>query len=129
MTILPAIDVRFSGGLGVIDCQTCGACCAYSFDWPELVEDQDGDGIPIEMIDCDHGRMRCDGDRCCALEGEIGVAVRCTIYNNRPAVCREFSPTKRIHDCNRVRKWHGLSLLTPNAEITSADRRFGGLTG
>lgn len=108
--------VRLTVGFGVIDCQACGACCAYSFDWPELGEDPDGENIPPEMIDCEHGRMRCDGDRCCALEGEIGVVVRCTIYANRPAVCREFEPTERIYDCNRVREWHGLPPLTPNAQ-------------
>lgn len=95
------------------DCQTCGACCAYSDTWPEFLDDTDGDGIPLKMIDCDAGWMRCNGDRCCALEGVIGTAVRCTVYANRP--CREFSPEHRRDDCDRVRKWSGLPPMTPNA--------------
>lgn len=111
-SVAPLAGVRLSAGFGV-DCQTCGACCAYSFDWPELGEDPDGENIPMEMIDCEHGRMRCDGDRCCALAGDIGVAVRCVIYEDRPTVCRGFEPAERIDDCNKVRAWHGLSPLTP----------------
>lgn len=29
--------------------------------------------------------------RCIALEGEVGQAVRCSIYDQRPLVCREFN--------------------------------------
>ncbi len=29
--------------------------------------------------------------RCIALEAELGQAVRCTIYDQRPLVCREFN--------------------------------------
>ncbi len=117
--------VRLTAGFGVIDCQTCGACCAYSHDWPELGDDPDGDGIPIELIDCDTGRMKCDGDRCVALTGEIGVSVSCSVYAERPAVCREFDPAERAKDCNIVRAWHGLPLMTPNAELRGASRIHG----
>jgi Fe-S-cluster containining protein len=104
-----------NAGFGVmIDCQTCGACCAYSHDWPELGDDPDGNDIPIDLIDCDVGRMKCDGDRCIALKGVIGVSVSCSVYAVRPAVCREFDPTKRMRDCNLVRAWHGLPPMTPN---------------
>jgi Fe-S-cluster containining protein len=95
------------------DCRTCGACCSFSETWPELGVDPDGENIPLEMIDCEIGRMRCVGDRCCALEGTIGVAVRCRIYENRPAVCREFGPADRRRDCNTARAWHGLPPLLP----------------
>jgi Fe-S-cluster containining protein len=36
--------------------------------------------------------MRCDGDRCTALDGEIGKGVRCKVYNVRPIVCRDCLP-------------------------------------
>lgn len=29
--------------------------------------------------------------RCIVLEGEVGQAVRCSIYDARPQVCREFN--------------------------------------
>ena len=36
--------------------------------------------------------MRCEGDRCAALSGEIGTATACTIYAVRPLVCRDCVP-------------------------------------
>jgi Fe-S-cluster containining protein len=93
------------------DCTTCGACCAYSYDWPELMED-DGDGIAESLIDCETGRMKCTGDRCNALAGTVGVAVRCTVYAHRPTVCREFDPCPE--NCDRVRAWFGLPAMTLN---------------
>jgi Fe-S-cluster containining protein len=36
--------------------------------------------------------MRCDGDRCTALVGEIGVATACAVYAARPDVCRTCLP-------------------------------------
>ena len=34
--------------------------------------------------------MRCFGNRCSALEGEVGSRVSCSVYETRPLVCREF---------------------------------------
>jgi hypothetical protein len=58
------------------DCQTCGACCAYSRDWPRFSLEDDAAlaRIPERFVDDERGRMRCDGDRCTALVGEIGRA-------------------------------------------------------
>lgn len=89
------------------DCMSCGACCAWSDTWPEFGDDEEDppermDAIPMDMVDCDHGRMKCDGDRCSALVGVIGVAVSCSIYEHRPAVCRQFSPGS--DGCRMVRR-------------------------
>jgi Fe-S-cluster containining protein len=53
--------------------------------------------------------------RCMALEGEVGRAVRCTIYDQRPSPCREFEwhgengePNNR---CNQRRLAAGLPAL------------------
>lgn len=52
---------------------------------------------------------------CVALGGEVGVAVACTIYEQRPTPCREFdthetdgSPNPR---CNELRVRRGLPPL------------------
>lgn len=90
------------------DCQSCGACCAYSDTWPEFDDNDTCDGIPEELCDCDTGRMRCIGNRCIALIGQLGVHVSCTIYANRPNVCREFEPGSA--ECRRVRKTLGEAL-------------------
>ena len=82
-------------------CVSCGACCAFSYDWPEFGDDDDLDGIPENMCDCDTGRMKCEGDRCVALVGEIGGSVRCAVYEARPGVCRTFAPA--TPECSTVR--------------------------
>lgn len=90
-------------------CISCGACCAYSDTWPEFGDEDDLDGIPESMCDCNAGRMRCERDRCVALEGEIGRDVRCSVYEGRPAVCRDFEPCTPA--CNTVRRHFGLAGL------------------
>jgi uncharacterized protein len=89
-------------------CQSCGACCAYSKEWPRFSteEDADLDRIPPAFVDDSQGRMRCDGDRCCALTGEIGVATSCAIYAVRPEVCRTCQPGD--HACLMARQRYGL---------------------
>jgi hypothetical protein len=78
----------------MLDCTTCGACCAWSDTWPEFTNESDEhmDGIPMDPCNCDTGRMRCDGNRRSALRGEIGQKVACSIYEHRPIVCRQFAP-------------------------------------
>ena len=90
------------------DCVACGACCAYSESWPVFIGDGDGDGIPDDLIDFDHERMQCYGDRCSALVGEIGALAKCSVYENRPLVCREFQSGSE--DCVMVRRSFGLPV-------------------
>jgi Fe-S-cluster containining protein len=75
-------------------CRACGACCAYSAEWPRFaLEDAAAlERIPPTLVDDERGRMRCEGDRCSALVGEVGVSTSCSIYAVRPDVCRECLP-------------------------------------
>jgi len=75
-------------------CRTCGACCSFSREWPRftLEDDADLDRIPRELVDQHLGRMKCDGDRCAALVGQVGVSTACAIYSIRPDVCRACEP-------------------------------------
>jgi hypothetical protein len=75
-------------------CQSCGACCAFSEDWPRFSTDADEDLalIPAALIKPDQSGMLCQGRRCVALVGDIGVATRCAIYGLRPDVCRACQP-------------------------------------
>lgn len=84
------------------DCVACGGCCAWSETWPVLMGDGDGAGIPDDLIDFEHWRMQSWGHRCAALEGELGCRVGCTVYANRPLVCREFQAGSE--DCHMVRR-------------------------
>lgn len=53
--------------------------------------------------------------RCNALDGEIGKAVSCSIYLNRPSPCREFDQSGenglRNEACDRARERYGLPPL------------------
>ncbi|HKM88205.1 MAG TPA: YkgJ family cysteine cluster protein [Xanthobacteraceae bacterium] len=80
--------------LAAADCRACGACCSFSAEWPRfsLETDADLDQIPRAYVDVKQGRMRCDGNRCAALMGEVGVATACAIYSLRPDVCKVCLP-------------------------------------
>jgi Fe-S-cluster containining protein len=92
-------------------CQACGACCAYSKDWPRFTTEEDAalDLIPKDFVNQRQSGMRCEGDRCSALSGQIGVATSCLIYAIRPQVCRSCMPGDA--ECAMARQRHGLSPL------------------
>lgn len=71
--------------------------------------------IPRALVDDGLGRMRCEGDRCAALEGVVGEATRCTIYPARPDVCRACEPGDEA--CRIARAGHGLPALTVPEEV------------
>ncbi len=75
-------------------CQACGACCAYSAEWPRFSLEDDAPLalIPRNYVDASDSRMRCDGNRCAALIGVIGVSTSCAVYAVRPDVCRTCVP-------------------------------------
>lgn len=93
-------------------CQACGACCAYSADWPRfaLETQAEFEAIPREYVDDARGTMRCSGNRCLALAGEVGVATACTIYALRPEVCRACQPGDA--SCATARARFGFAALT-----------------
>ena len=75
-------------------CRTCGACCSFSSQWPRFSLESDADlaRIPLEYVDGNYGRMRCSGNRCAALVGDVGISTTCAIYALRPDVCRTCLP-------------------------------------
>jgi uncharacterized protein len=94
-------------------CQNCGACCSYSQSWPRFsIEDDAALAlIPEKFVNTRQSGMRCDGDRCSALSGQVGAGVRCDIYAVRPEVCRTCMPGDA--ECNMARKRFGLEAVTP----------------
>ena len=96
-------------------CQACGACCAYSRNWPRFSTENDTalDLIPENFVNEKQSGMRCDGDRCSALAGRIGVATSCTIYAVRPEVCRTCMPGDA--ECSLARRKWGLPVLASTA--------------
>jgi uncharacterized protein len=92
-------------------CQGCGACCSYSANWPRFTIEDDTalDLIPAKYVNERLSGMRCTGERCSALTGEVGIATSCAIYEVRPEVCRTCMPGDA--ECDMARRRHGLSPL------------------
>jgi hypothetical protein len=92
-------------------CRTCGACCAYSAEWPRfsLESDEQIALIPAALVAAGGNGMRCQGDRCDALLGVVGEATTCSIYAIRPEVCRSCQPGDDA--CTMARVRYGLAPL------------------
>ncbi|WP_312224210.1 YkgJ family cysteine cluster protein [Rhizobium rhizoryzae] len=77
-----------------LDCQTCGACCSYSSDWPQSTTETDEalDALSAHFVTADQRGMRCESSRCSALSGTVGETTTCLVYEARPDVCRACSP-------------------------------------
>jgi len=90
------------------DCNACGACCAYDPEWPflETPADRGPEGPLPEWVS--EGHVRWAGDRCAALEGEVGACTTCRIYERRPSPCRSCQPGSR--PCLVARQHHGLPV-------------------
>ena len=107
-------------------CQACGACCAafrVDFHSAELAGGAFawGEGVPRALtvpVTATLVRM-CGTDaappRCVALEGQVGEAVSCAIYELRPSPCREFGVYAALgmgeDACTRARARHGMPPL------------------
>jgi hypothetical protein len=114
-------------------CLTCGACCAYyraSFYWAEA-DATAGGTVPAEMTEKLNDFLAVmkgtnqKNPRCIALDGTIGECVRCSIYEQRSSVCREFEfswqngkPNER---CDKARQAWGLPPLRPPQAIAPDD--------
>jgi Fe-S-cluster containining protein len=94
----------------LFDCRACGACCAFSAEWPRFTTEDDADlaRLPPEYVDDARGRMRCRGDRCAALRGVVGVEAACAVYADRPEVCRACEPGDG--ECLLARRRFGLRV-------------------
>ncbi|HMS18381.1 MAG TPA: YkgJ family cysteine cluster protein [Planctomycetota bacterium] len=106
-------------------CTACGACCAYfraSFYWSEA-EPSAGGTVPSHMVTKVNDflvAMRGTDQpkpRCIALDGTIGSCVRCTIYEDRSSVCRDFPYAYQYGEpsegCDKARAAHGLPPIAP----------------
>ena len=98
-------------------CQACGACCAYSWNWPRFTTEDDAalDLIPAKFVNERLSGMRCDGDRCSALSGQIGVA---TVVHDLCGAARGLPDlhARRCRMRHGAAKRHGL----PRWEFTPA---------
>ena len=98
-----------------LDCQTCGACCRAAYHSVEVSRrDPVVKAHPSLIVDRgSYLEIRRNGDRCAALDGgsvQHGTTTRyhCTIYDDRPRTCRDF--TLGSAHCLTARRRVGLSL-------------------
>jgi uncharacterized protein len=99
----------------MLNCQTCGACCSNPKDdkWIEVTAEdakrifsgflQPGDIEPFAMKQLHSGR-------CIAFVGDVGGECYCSIYENRPAICRKVQPHDEI--CLKLRNIHNMDTNT-----------------
>ncbi len=109
---------------GPYDCQSCGACCVH-------LGAYDGNAY-VHLDRAEAARMRRHGLRvveaafgskclaaaphegawgypaCVAFEGELAVRCGCSVYRDRPSVCREFEPGSDV--CREARERAGLEV-------------------
>lgn len=113
-----ALEAGIASGQHEALCRGCGACCAYSAEWPRFTLEDDAAlaRIPEAFVDPSGSGMRCAGDRCTALDGHIGAAVACRVYAVRPEVCRECLPGDP--ECRMARRRFGLDLQGPGVTIS-----------
>lgn len=101
-----------------LDCQTCGACCREAYHSVEVSRRDPAVRARPDFI-VDRGtylEVRRCGDRCSALAGgppdaadpERATRYHCTIYDDRPRTCRDF--TLGSDHCLTARRRVGLSL-------------------
>ncbi len=103
-------------------CLDCGACCTYfKIDFPSEELKSNGGQVPDEYtVESGKGthvmkgrEIFNKGEWCKSLTGEIGKNVFCTIYEQRPSVCRKFDViTPDGHQnprCKQARKARGLT--------------------
>jgi Fe-S-cluster containining protein len=99
------------------ECDGCGACCRT---WPVLVSDDDAEREPRikdegralpQYLGTPYWRYRLFPlpfhERCCFLSEDQ----RCTVYETRPRVCREFEAGGER--CQEARRLSGLTPLLP----------------
>ena len=92
-------------------CQSCGACCGFLANRPRFSVESDEElaAIPQALVNERQSGMRCEGDRCSALQGQIGKATACGIYAMRPEVCRTCMPGDA--ECAMARRKFGLPVI------------------
>jgi Fe-S-cluster containining protein len=95
----------------VSPCTSCGACCAYSAEWPRFTLESDEmlDRIPAKLVNESLSGMRFEGERCMALVGKIGCTTSCSIYEMRPQVCRDCQPGDDA--CTMAREARGMAPI------------------
>lgn len=95
-----------------LDCLACGACCREAYHAVEISgrEPVNKRHPGLVVSEGSRRKLRREGNRCAALAGGRGPleAYACSIYEDRPRTCRDF--TLGSENCLDARRRVGLSL-------------------
>lgn len=114
------------------DCIPCGACCIYGLVIPinrrepeplqrylEITLD-DADDVVIERV----FERGADG-RCTNLDGVVGQEIGCSVYLDRPQICRDFDAGS--DRCFGYRRMYGIDPPLSDAELAQAEQKLSGV--
>ena len=110
----------------VPDCIPCGACCVYGLVIPINRREPEPlrryievtlDEAPDVVIERAFERDEADG-RCVNMAGEVGVEIGCTVYPDRPQICRDFDAGS--DRCFGYRRMYGIDPPLGDAELKEA---------
>jgi uncharacterized protein len=108
------------------DCVVCGACCVYGLVIPISRREPEPlsryieitlDDAPEVVIERAFERDAADG-RCVNMAGEVGVEIGCTVYLDRPQICRDFDAGS--DRCFGYRRMYGIDPLLGEAGLADA---------
>ncbi len=112
----------------VPECTTCGICCFLPLIVPvsraeserltsycEVLLDGSEDEIAVDRM-----LSRAEDGRCRNLEGTLGENIGCSIYEDRPQVCRDFEAGS--DRCHEYRRMFGLENQLTEAQVETASK-------
>ena len=108
------------------DCIPCGACCVYGLVIPINRREPEPlkrymeitlDEAPDIVIERAFERDETDG-RCVNMAGEVGVEIGCTVYPDRPQICRDFDAGS--DRCFGYRRMYGIDPPLSDEELEKA---------
>lgn len=118
-------------GTPIPECQTCGACCAGFVAVPTAPHDEVPDDECWDIVAGEEGEeyvvdryiKRREADLACKhLWGGVGGKVTCTIYEDRPRMCRIFEAGS--DRCHAIRRAFGLEPYLTVEEMYFARQKL-----
>ena len=114
----------------VPECVTCGLCCSFPLIVPVTLRDSERlkSYCDILLDDSEHEIVvdrvlpRGEDGRCVNLRGTLGQEIGCTIYEDRPRVCRDFDAGS--DRCHAYRRMYGFEPPLPEREVAIALERL-----
>jgi Fe-S-cluster containining protein len=118
------VTVREGVKVEEYDCQSCGACCVQhgphdgnAYVYLDREEARRMRSLALPVVEhalglCCLGAVSHEGaggkPACVAFAGQMGEACGCSIYEDRPSVCREFEAGGPL--CREAREQAGLPV-------------------